>query len=123
MKPSQFDEIVAEARRIAFGEDGQGGKHKDYNAQDKDLYKAIGLPGRCSDIWRKAIRFPAAMETRQFDLKLYRDALDLLVYCVMYCVVWKDSKTEEALMENRTAFMAALKNIEGEGRDDGCGIH
>lgn len=67
---------------------------KDYNAQGKDLYKIIGLPGRCSDIWRKAIRFPAAMETQQFDLKLYRDALDLLVYCAMYCIVWKDSKIE-----------------------------
>lgn len=94
MTPKQFDEIVIQARQIAFGNDDKSGKHAVYNSNDANLYKATGLIGRLSDIWRKAIRCPAAIHTGKFDDKLRRDILDLIVYCVMFCVVYDEQKKE-----------------------------
>jgi len=94
MTPKEFDEIVAQAKLIAFGEDGQSGKNADYAAAGH-LYKVIGREGRCSDIWRKAIRHASAMKTKKYDHKLRRDTLDLLVYCIMYCIVNDEIQIEE----------------------------
>lgn len=119
MTPEQFDKIVAEAKFIAFGPDLESGKHKDYNAQGLDLYKVIGLPGRISDLWRKAIRLPSSLKSEQYDVKLYRDVLDLLVYCVMFCLVWKEEKDIKEVTEE---FLTSLKEVEKEeGRDGGVG--
>ena len=87
MRPDDHDDICKQARFIAFGNDGKGGKGADYNATGTDPYKATGLVGRCADIWRKALRFCMAIHSGKFDDKLREDALDLLNYCVMYVIV------------------------------------
>jgi len=95
MNLDQHKRITGEARAIAFGSSGDGGKHADYNAGHQDLYKVTGLVGRCADIWRKAIRFAIAMGTGRFSEKLREDALDLLNYCTMYVVVYDERKEKE----------------------------
>lgn len=95
MTSEQFDKFIAQAKQIAFGEDGKGGKHAVYNSNNANLYKATGIIGRLSDIWRKAIRCPAAIHTSKFDDKLKRDILDLIVYCVMFCVVYDETKEDQ----------------------------
>lgn len=94
MTPEEFDKIVQQAREIAFGKDGESGKHALYNPGNTHFYKTMGFMGRCYDIWRKAIRFVAAMKRNNF-VHLREDALDLLNYTVMFCIVYDEEYKKE----------------------------
>lgn len=94
MTINEFDKIVQQAREIAFGKNGQSGKHFLYNSSNKNLYKELGIEGEIAMIWRKAIRFAEAMKHKQFD-HLREDALDLIVYTARFCIVYDELKGEK----------------------------